>query len=228
MLECTHWPSHRLIYTRKAGFWCTTACDQPCATKLLSCCKKRTQSTSLYCACREMGHLSSLPGLLRTQANIQKPLPRQKISNLLAALDSLYLLLAPIPQQAGSLLGKPEVGNTRAFTASLHSYFTLLHLLSMTPLSILLPGCSGHLIQTISPPEHVRQQVLRRSSCFMTSGHVKSPLCLQDVTSKAQQQQPDKVGTQITLLKAGCLEALLHLSAASSVIIRSQVPSVNL
>lgn len=43
-----------------------------------------------------MGYLSSLPGLLRTQANIQKPLARQKVGNLLAALDSLYLLLAPV------------------------------------------------------------------------------------------------------------------------------------
>ncbi len=43
-----------------------------------------------------MGYLSSLPGLLRTQANIQKPLARQKVANLVAALDSLYVLLAPI------------------------------------------------------------------------------------------------------------------------------------
>ncbi|KAL3158641.1 hypothetical protein ABBQ32_011389 [Trebouxia sp. C0010 RCD-2024] len=98
-----------------------------------------------------MGHLSSLPGLLQTQANIQKPLPRQKCANLLAALDSLYLLLAASPQQSAT---PPE------------------------------------------PSNKAQQQ---------------------------QQQQPDKVGTQITLLKAGCLEALLHLLAASSVIIRSQV-----
>lgn len=45
-------------------------------------------------------------------------------------------------------------------------------------------------------------------------------------TQQQQQQQPDKVGTQTSLLKAGCLEALLRLLAASSVIIRSQVPSV--
>ncbi len=48
-----------------------------------------------------MGHLSSLPGLLRTQANIQKPLARQKVANLLAALDSVYLLLAAITTPAG-------------------------------------------------------------------------------------------------------------------------------
>ena len=48
-----------------------------------------------------MGHLSSLPGLLRTQANIQKPLARQKVANVLAALDSVYLLLAPITTPPG-------------------------------------------------------------------------------------------------------------------------------
>lgn len=49
-------------------------------------------------------------------------------------------------------------------------------------------------------------------------------ICLQDTTTSQQQpQQPDKVGTQITLLKTGCLEALLYLSTASSVIIRIQV-----
>lgn len=46
--------------------------------------------------------MSSLPGLLQTQANIQKPLPRQKCANLLAALDSLYLLLAAPPLQSGT------------------------------------------------------------------------------------------------------------------------------
>ncbi|KAL3135480.1 hypothetical protein ABBQ38_005960 [Trebouxia sp. C0009 RCD-2024] len=102
------------------------------------------------CLFREMGHLSSLPGLLQTQANIQKPLPRQKCANLLAALDSLYLLLAAPPLQSGT------------------------------------------------PPEPSNK------------------------TQQQQQQQPDKVGTQTSLLKAGCLEALLRLLAASSVIIRSQ------
>lgn len=101
------------------------------------------------CLFREMGHLSNLPGLLKTQANIHKALPRQKYANLLAALDSLYLLLAAVPQQSGTL------------------------------------------------PEHPSRQ-------------------------QQQQQQPDKAGTQITLLKAGCLEALLHLLASSSVIIHSQ------
>ncbi len=48
-----------------------------------------------------MGHLSSLPSLLRAQANTQKPLARQKVANLLAALDSVYLLLAPITTPAG-------------------------------------------------------------------------------------------------------------------------------
>ncbi|DBA66722.1 hypothetical protein WJX79_001922 [Trebouxia sp. C0005] len=94
---------------------------------------------------REMGHLSSLPGLLRTQANIQKPLARQKVANLLAALDSVYLLLAPITTPA------------------------------------------GHQSKDSVP-----------------------------------QQQPDKAGTQITLLKAGCLDALLQLIGASSVVLRSQ------
>ncbi len=37
------------------------------------------------------------------------------------------------------------------------------------------------------------------------------------------QQQPDKAGTQITILKAGCLDALLQLVGASSVVLRSQV-----
>ncbi|DBB15044.1 TPA: hypothetical protein ACH3X3_004627 [Trebouxia sp. C0006] len=94
---------------------------------------------------REMGHLSSLPGLLRTQANIQKPLARQKVANLLAALDTVYLLLAPITTPA------------------------------------------GHQSKDGVP-----------------------------------QQQPDKAGTQITLLKAGCLDALLQLVGASSVVLRSQ------
>ncbi|KAL0019412.1 hypothetical protein WJX77_011077 [Trebouxia sp. C0004] len=94
---------------------------------------------------REMGHLPRLPGLLRTQANIQKPLARQKVANLLAALDSIYLLLASITTPA------------------------------------------GHQSMDSMP-----------------------------------QQQPDKAGTQITLLKAGCLEALLKLVGASSVVLRSQ------
>ena len=60
--------------------------------------------------------------LLKTQANIHKPLPRQKCANLLAALDSLYVLLAPIPQQqAGNQVGKPASMQMLALTASLHS-----------------------------------------------------------------------------------------------------------
>ena len=46
--------------------------------------------------------------------------------------------------------------------------------------------------------------------------------CLQSKDS-VPQQQPDKAGTQITLLKAGCLDALLQLVGASSVVLRSQV-----
>lgn len=38
-----------------------------------------------------------------------------------------------------------------------------------------------------------------------------------------QQQQQDKAGTQNTLLKAGCMDALLPLVGASSVVLRSQV-----
>lgn len=69
-----------------------------------------------------MGYLSSLSGLLKTQANIHKPLPRQKCANLLAALDSFYLLLAPIPQQqTGSQVGWPASMRMLALTARLHS-----------------------------------------------------------------------------------------------------------
>lgn len=64
-----------------------------------------------------MGHISSLPGLLKT--NIQKPLPRQKCANLLAALDTLYLLLAPIPQQPGSQVGQPASRQTYALSVAL-------------------------------------------------------------------------------------------------------------
>ena len=47
---------------------------------------------------------------------------------------------------------------------------------------------------------------------------------LQKNGSKQQQQlQQDKAGTQITLLKAGCMDALLPLVGASSVVLRSQV-----
>lgn len=56
------------------------------------------------------------------------------------------------------------------------------------------------------------------SSCLAHCG----PCCLQSKDS-APQQQPDKAGTQISLLKAGCLDALLHLVGASSVVVRSQV-----
>ncbi len=81
-----------------------------------------------HCLCREMGHLSSLPGLLRTQANIQKPLARQKVANLLAALDSVYLLLAPITTPAGHQVclhlhhlgcGKTELHDLLCFSAQL-------------------------------------------------------------------------------------------------------------
>ena len=49
-----------------------------------------------------MGYLSRLPGLLQTQANLQKPLARHRTANLLAALDTVYLLLAPLPHMSGS------------------------------------------------------------------------------------------------------------------------------
>ena len=64
-------------------------------------------------------------------------------------------------------------------------------------------------------------------SSFMGTRKVKPvATCVQDTaTSKQQPQQPDKVGTQITLLKTGCLEALVYLSTASSVIVRIQVLS---
>ena len=62
-------------------------------------------------------------------------------------------------------------------------------------------------------------------SFFMGPGSITPvAICLQDITTSQQQlQQPDKVGTQITLLKTGCLEALLYLSTASTAIVRIQV-----
>lgn len=51
--------------------------------------------------CREMGHLSSLPGLLQTTANMQKPLSRQRTANLMSALQIIHVFLAPTPTQLG-------------------------------------------------------------------------------------------------------------------------------
>ena len=56
-----------------------------------------------------MGYLSSMPGLLRTQANIQKPMARQKVANLVAALDTIYLLLAPLTSPAGHQVRPPRL-----------------------------------------------------------------------------------------------------------------------
>lgn len=83
-----------------------------------------------------MGHLPSLSGLLKTQANIHKPLPRQKCANLLAALDSLYLLLAPLfQQQTGNQVCWPAFIQMLVLTGRLHS----LLLCISVPDIVLLP-----------------------------------------------------------------------------------------
>ena len=79
-------------------------------------------------------------------------------------------------------------------------------------------------ILNITLPEHAVVKSEGLSFFIGPRNNKPNALRLQDTTTKSQQpQQPDKVGTQITLLKTGCLEALLHLSTASSVIVRIQV-----
>lgn len=83
---------------------CALACsDTVCFNHSVKqcCCDHVLAAVSAHHACREMGYLSSMPGLLRTQANIQKPMARQKVANLGAALDTIYLLLAPLTSPAG-------------------------------------------------------------------------------------------------------------------------------
>ena len=55
-----------------------------------------------------MGHLSSLPGLLHTTANLQKPLSRQRTANIMSALETLHLVLAPPAAQSGKQVNMLE------------------------------------------------------------------------------------------------------------------------
>ena len=166
-----------------------------------------------------MNHLASLPGLLRTQVNLSKPLARQKLGNLLAALDSLYLLLAPISSASAHQV--ISTGDKVSRASSRRPDGRILCCLH----------CPGKLVDL--DQEHTAWliycmcQILvdkLHAVCLVASSAMQQHQQLLQVQGSEQaQQQADKAGVQATLLQAGCLEALTHLIGSSSPALRSQV-----
>ena len=159
-----------------------------------------------------MNHLVSLPGLLRTQANLFKPLPRQKLGNLLAGLDSLYLLLAPVSSASAHQV--ILTGDRVSCTSLAHqtvSILCCLHWLAQASWSISIKAQSG-----------CHDASVKTWYAFLVRHY--SSVAVAVVQAGEQAQQPsDKASRQATLLQAGCLEALTHLIAASTPALRSQV-----
>jgi hypothetical protein len=99
----------------------------------------------VHARCREMGFLAHVPSLLRLSGVAPgEPLPRQKASNLLCALETVYLLTQQQPQAANGA-AKDDGAREAALAVLLRSGM----------LDILLTPATGAM-----PSTAVRTQVL--------------------------------------------------------------------